>query len=153
MVRNYKRKTDRGKTPPDVLKQAAESVLEHRHSIRVVAEAHNINFMTLFSYVNKIKSGESHLEIKTGYAKPRQTFSDNQEKELAEYIKQSSKIFFGLPTTDVKSLAFENARENQILMPSNWYENKKATKDWLLGFLKRNSNLSLRKQSPLALAS
>lgn len=152
MVRNYKRKTDRGKTPPDVLKQAAESVSEQRYSIRMAAEAYNINFMTLFRYVKKLKSGKSHLEIKTGYAKPRQIFSDDQENELAEYIKHSSKIFFGLSTTDVKSLAFEYAKENQILMPSNWYENKKSTKDWLLGFLKRNSYLSLRKPEPTSLS-
>lgn len=76
MVRNYKRKTDRGKAPPDVVQQAAEDVIQHGTSLRQAAEAYNVNFMTLFWYVKKLKCGMPNLEIKTGYAKPRQFFSD-----------------------------------------------------------------------------
>lgn len=152
MVRNYKRKTDRGSIPLDILKQAAQSVLDKQYSLRQAADANNVNFMTLYRYVKKLKSEEPNVEIKTGYAKPRQIFSDDQEKELAEYIMHASKIFFGLSTTDTKTLAYEYGQENKIPMPSNWHESEKATKDWLLGFLKRHSYLSLRKPEPTSLS-
>ncbi|KAF2879501.1 hypothetical protein ILUMI_26670 [Ignelater luminosus] len=67
------------------------------------------------------------------------------EKELVEYIRHSAKVFFVLTTTDAKSLAYEYAKENGIAVLSNWDINNKASKEWFLGFLKRNNNLCLRK--------
>jgi len=46
-------------------------------------------------------------------------FTHNQEVELALYTKQSSRIYFGLTGTDLKSLAFQFGKVNNVKMPSN----------------------------------
>ncbi|KAF2880931.1 hypothetical protein ILUMI_25238 [Ignelater luminosus] len=122
MVRNQKRKINRGKTPPEVLQQAAEDVVQHDTSLRQAAEAYNVNIITLISYVQKT---EMH----------------------------SAKIFFGLSTTDAKSLAYEYGKENGITVPHNWDKNNKACEEWLLGFFKRKINPCMRKPKSLALAA
>lgn len=127
---------------------AAEEVISRSMSLRKAANAYNCNFMTLQRYVKKIKEvkekGGNSADIKIGYVKPRQIFSENQEKELADYLKQSAKIFFGLSTMETKSLAYDYAKANKVCVPDNWHTNQKASKDWLIGFLKRNSSLSIR---------
>ncbi|XP_022160773.1 uncharacterized protein LOC111026903 [Myzus persicae] len=45
---------------------------------------------------------------------------------------------------DTKTLAYDYAKVNSVHVPDNWHTNKKASKDWLIGFLKKNSSLSIR---------
>ncbi|KAK6176283.1 hypothetical protein SNE40_014594 [Patella caerulea] len=53
------------------------------------------------------------------------------------------KSLYGLTTTDVRKLAYEIAEQSGIPHPFK-SETKKAGKDWLSGFLKRNPDLSVR---------
>lgn len=67
------------------------------------------------------------------------------------YLKTSAKIFFGLSTLEVKSLAYEYAIKNGISVPEKWNETHKASKDWLINFMKRNPTLAIRSPEPTSL--
>lgn len=71
-------------------------------------------------------------------------FSDEQESELEEYILSASKLYYGLSTKDVRHLAYQYAVKNNIDIPKNWCDSEQASSDWLSGFLKRKSALSIR---------
>lgn len=61
-------------------------------------------------------------------------------------------MYYGLTTTGVRKLAFEYGTRLEVEMPSNWSEYSLAGKDWLHGFMKRHTNLSLRKPQATSLA-
>jgi len=78
----------------------------------------------------------------------RQIFSCDQEKELKAYAFQCSAMFYGLTTVEMRSLAYQTAKTNNIAMPDKWVENKIARKFWLYGFMKRNPDMVLREPEP-----
>ncbi|XP_011696449.1 PREDICTED: uncharacterized protein LOC105455090 [Wasmannia auropunctata] len=143
MVRNYKKKTDRGAIPETTYEMAANDVINGKFSLRKAADCYKINFMTLRRYMKR-KEEASRTTKLVGYTKPRQIFSDEQEQELTLYIQKCSKIFYGLTTTDAKTLAYEYCCVNNIQIPDKWKIKSSATKDWLKGFMNRNPILSLR---------
>ncbi|XP_065653097.1 uncharacterized protein LOC136080407 [Hydra vulgaris] len=59
---------------------------------------------------------------------------------------------YGLRPVQVRALAFEMAQENKIKCPLRWIEQKKAGRDWLTGFLKRNFKLSVRNSEATLIA-
>lgn len=79
-------------------------------------------------------------------------FSAAQEKALMKYLLKSSKMYYGLTTTGVRTLAFEFASKLELPMPSKWAEHSMAGRDWFFGFMKRHPNLSLRKPQATSLA-
>lgn len=66
------------------------------------------------------------------------------ENELAAYLIEQSKLYFGLSTKEVRRLAYEFSVKNNIEVRENWIKNQMASSDWLTGFLKCHTNLSLR---------
>ncbi|XP_030762267.1 uncharacterized protein LOC115887087 [Sitophilus oryzae] len=58
---------------------------------------------------------------------------------------------YGLTTVQVKELAYQYAKAQGIL-PKPWKEKEMTSKDWLLGFMKRNSTLNLRKPENTSLS-
>jgi len=58
---------------------------------------------------------------------------------------------FGLTTYDVRKLAYELATKNSI---KHYFSDKTkiAGKDWLAGFLNRNSQISIRKPEAISAA-
>lgn len=58
IMRNYIRKTQRGKTPVDVFERAANEVLVNKKSLRTVAADFEINHMTLQRFCKKQKQKE-----------------------------------------------------------------------------------------------
>ena len=51
-MRNYKRKTNRGKTPQCVIERAVECALNGDLGVRAAARDHNINNTTLIGYMH-----------------------------------------------------------------------------------------------------
>lgn len=159
-MRNYKRKTERGTTPDDVMKRAASLVLENegnlQFSIRKVANDFNIHYSTLSRYISKVKKLRNLRDTsempKSGYAKARLVFTEEQESILVAYIKRSSDIMFGLDPISVRKLAYQCAVLHEIKIPSSWNENQQAGTEWLNLFLKRNSELSIRQPEATSLA-
>jgi len=151
MVRTYKRKTSRG-AEPDALARAADEEIQQGHSFRTVALAYDIDKMTLFRYCKKLKNSTSQvgpnvsaLEVTSGYARPRQTFSDVEESQLVQYLLNAAKMFFGLSQKETKMLAFEYAVNLGIPFPKNWTDNSAAGEDWSLRFMQHHKRvLSVR---------
>lgn len=61
-MRNFKRKSERGKTPPDVMLRAAKAVKIEGLSLRAAAMVFNIPFNTLRRYCNKFTQEELNAE-------------------------------------------------------------------------------------------
>ena len=152
MVRTYKRKPNRG-ADREILERAADEVLKQQHSLRTVALAYGIDKMTLFRFCKKVKQSTSQessesvptLPVTTGYARPRQIFSDVEECELTRYLLDAAKMFFGLSPKETRKLAYQFAVTIGIDIPKRWHENLSAGEDWFSGFMKRHDRcLSLR---------
>ena len=155
MVRTYIKKTDRGSIDEETYERAAKDIDEKKLSLRKSALTHGVNFMTLQRYLKrKRENDESCSSRKTfvGYVKHRQVFSDDLEKKIEDYIIHSSRIYYGLTSKDARTLAYEYAVACKIKYPANWDETKRASEDWLLSFLKRHPNLSLRTPEATSLA-
>ncbi|GFS21218.1 transposase [Elysia marginata] len=145
MVREYKRKTDRGTFCREDMQAAVDDVINKEVSLRKAASEHNVNYKTLSRYVEmKIKTDipENHS---FGYQKTRQVFTEEVENELVDYLIAASKIFHGLTMEELRELAYELAEANKITMPDSWAMNKKAGIEWARGFVGRHgADISLR---------
>ena len=75
----------------------------------------------------------------------RAAFTPEQETLLVNYLQMAASLY-GLSTNQARNLASEYAQKHGGEMPTQWYENQRAGRDWLLQFLitKRNSNITLR---------
>ena len=56
---------------------------------------------------------------------------------------------YGLTKLNVKKMAYEVAVKSKKKFPNRWNETKLAGNEWLYGFMKRHSDLSLRKPEAL----
>ncbi|GAA6089222.1 uncharacterized protein LOC113031129 [Tachysurus ichikawai] len=98
MVRNFKRKTDRGRTPADIMLLAVRQVKLEGKSIRSTAKEFDINYRTLTRYCQKmsnddIQGGATTFSVPVGYRKNRQIFNGHQEQQLRDYIIKASEIY------------------------------------------------------------
>lgn len=150
MPRIFKRKTDQGLVPPESMLQAVKDVVERGLGVRKVAKTRGLSKSTLHRYVEKYKRDQNSA-MSPNYTH-NQIFSSEQESILAEYLKTASKMFHGLTQDQTRQLAFELATMNSLSMPSKWSENRKAGREWLGGFMRRNPSLSLRSPEATALA-
>ena len=82
----------------------------------------------------------------------RRIFTDSQESLTADYLLEAAELHHGLSSRAVRLLAFDFATVNHISIPSSWILNQGATEDWLLAFMKRHWELSLRTPEPTSLS-
>ena len=152
-MRTYKRKTNRGITPKDVLDRACQQVIFDKKSINSTAKEFNIPYKTLQRHVVNVKKklekktelskSESTLDS-VGYRKNRQIFSDEEELALESYLKTAADIYYGLTPYETRKFAYEFAKKNNKSVPASWNTKLIAGKDWLGYFLKRHPALSIR---------
>ena len=153
MVRNWKRKTDKGSFTETQMKNAQSLVMNDGISIRESARIAGVKKTTLCSYLRKVKSNPQHESIRLcpNYTH-RRIFTDAEESALSEYVVNCSKMNFGLTRRDILKLACEFALKNGKVFPNNWRISQMAEVDWLFGFMKRNPQLSLRKPEACSLS-
>ena len=151
MVRTYKKKTLAEYASHETMKQAVLAVVQKGYSYRQSADQYGVNKSTLSDYVkrHKISGG---LDTYFPNFKKRQVFTSKMEATLAEYLLTCSKMFYGLAPRATRPLAYEFAIRNSVDVPESWENNHSAGEDWLSAFLKRNSNLSLRRPEATSLA-
>lgn len=161
MVRTYKRKKLQDEVSEENMKKAVADVLQGRTSIRAAASAYNIRKSTLYDRVKKKKkltllrgndSGNESEEDNRNKFATRQVFSTNEEKELENYLKRSSKIFYGLTYEGTRKLAFQYAVRLGKNYPLSWNKNEMAGKDWMHSFMRRHCTLSHRKPENTSMA-
>ncbi len=152
-MRTYKRKTQRGSVPPDVMHRAAEKV-QSGTPCRAAAQQFDICHVTLQRYCHKLaalNAAGKNTKPNVGYAKVRKVFTDDMEAELVEYVQTAAKMYYGLTPDEVKKLAYQYAMANDIQVPESWHKNEKAGRDWFASFLKRSA-LSIRRPEATSLA-
>ncbi|ROL23530.1 Pogo transposable element with KRAB domain [Anabarilius grahami] len=156
MVRKYLRTTERGKTPAQIMLEAARQVKTQNRSIRSTAKEFIIPLSTLSRYCHKISQdeieGKKELGVAVGYIRNRQIFSPDFEEELVKYLFKSANIYFGLSPREVKKLAFQLAVSHNIKVPETWSKLQQAGCDCFTAFLKRHPSLSIRKPEATSLA-
>jgi len=98
MPRTRKRKTNRGIMADSEMRKAADICLQENQSIRSVAESLNICHVRLSRYIKKLKLHHTGSGDKPvfGYRAHNKVFNKFQENQLADYIKNSADLYFGL---------------------------------------------------------
>lgn len=152
-MRTYKRKTDRGSTPKDVLDRACQQIIFDEKSINSSAKEFNIPYKTLQRYVVKMKEKlksypeltRSELALESaGYSKNRKIFTDDEERALETYLKKAADIYYGFTPYETRKFVYEFAKKNDKCIPDSWHRKLIAGEDRLGSFLKRHSALSIR---------
>lgn len=146
----WKKKTNRVPASPDRMEKAVNEVVAG-HKLRTTATKYGVDKMTLRRYVVKFREKGDDTNFVPNF-KCSQIFTDDEEKLLAQYLLDASRMNYGLTTKDTRQFAYMYAVENGKKVNQNWFTNKVASRDWLRGFMFRNKNLSLRTPEPTSLA-
>lgn len=145
MVRNYKRKTDRGGWSEEQMKLAIQEVLDGKKGYKLASRVYNVPQSTLERKVNQARKNENSIQnVKVALGPISTVFSEEEEQILVAYLKEMEGRLFGLSTSELQKLAYELAVRNNKQHKFN-DQKEKAGKDWLRGFLNRHPDLSLRK--------
>lgn len=113
MVRNYKRKTDRGGWNEDQMKLAIQEVLDGRKGYKLASKTYNVPQTTLERKVNQARKSESSiLNVKVSLGPISTVFSEEEEQILVTYLKEMEGRLFGLSTSELQKLAYELAVRN-----------------------------------------
>lgn len=150
MPRIYVKKGTRtGEVDEDAMNSAIKEVVEKTLSIRKSAYKYGVKPTTLESRLKKLKeaAGEGNTQGRVFSSKysSNQVFTIEEETALNNYITRCSKMHYGLTIIQVRKLAYEYAKANNLHYPQSWDHNKMAGKEWLDSYRRRNANLSLRK--------
>ncbi|KAJ8262402.1 hypothetical protein GJAV_G00166060 [Gymnothorax javanicus] len=79
-----------------------------------------------------------------GYQSHKRVFTLVQEAELMAYLKDVAGIHCGLSSKEVRKLAFQIAKHNQLKYPEAWNATEMAGKDWFSSFMKRNPQFPVK---------
>nr|XP_047131617.1 uncharacterized protein LOC124810576 [Hydra vulgaris] len=153
-MRTYKRKTEKGLYPKEVVIEAASHVIDGRvTSVRASAKKFGIHYSTLSRYIKKVKKAvDMGMPLPYPGYKKNQVFTYEQEIAIASYISICSDIYFGLSPYETRKLAFECAVKYGIIFPKSWLKHSMAGPDWMRGFLNRHPRLSIRTPEATSLA-
>ena len=141
MPRQSKRRTSIGRFSEEDLNAAITGVREKRISKKEASKTYNIGRATLNRYL--IRNPDDQRVKKISRSAAHTVFTAHEETDLAEYVRQCSKMYYGLTMKDLQHLAFSFGHANQKVMPASWMSNHMAGSDWAAGFRKRH-DLSLR---------
>jgi hypothetical protein len=123
---------------------AVESVRSGQLSVREASAVYGVPKSTLERHKNKKVLTPGCI----GRFKP--IMDVDFERELVEYCTQMQNRLFGLTIKDLRTMAYQLAEINDI--QNNFNADKKmAGKDWVVGFLRRNTQLSLRTPEPTSI--
>ena len=129
------------------ISKAIDEVILNKVSLRKSAAKYGVNPQTLQSRLKKLRTRDLLSENRVFDSKfaSQQVLTKIEEEHLNKYILECSKMHYGLTCVQVKKLAYEFAKANELKYPASWDSNKMAGADWLASFRKRHKNLSLRK--------
>lgn len=154
MPRTRKRITNRGTMADSEMRKVADICLQGNESICSVAAILNICHVSLSRYIKKFKLhlNESGDKPVFEYRAHNIVFNKFQENQLADYIKNSADMYFGLFPIVIRKLAFDFSLKLNLKAPKNWIENKHARIYWFSAFLKRNPTVSIRQSEATSIS-
>ena len=135
----FKKKNKRREISKDVILRALEEISKGG-KIKTTAIKYDIPRSNLQRY---IKQGGAVKNISSKFISS-QIFTKDEEEKNSEYLVTSFKLNHGLSKVKARELAYEYGIAIEKKMPDNWTEKKLASKDWIRGFFKRQSQLSIR---------
>ena len=141
MPRQCKRSTAMGQFSEEDLNAAISGVREKKISKKEASKVYKIGRATLDRYLLMNPEGQRVKKISRSTA--HTVFTAQEETDLAEYVRQCSRMYYGLTIKDLQHLAFSFGHANQKRMPASWTSNYMAGSDWAAGFRKRH-DLSIR---------
>ena len=129
------------------MKLACNAVIVNKWSESKAAKSYGVSRQTLRRKLSDIRQGKGVVKKKGG---PNCYLTPEQEDELCDLILEMEARLYGLTISDVRVMVYEFCKKNSI--PNKFSEkDQKAGKKWMRGFLKRHSNLSLRKPEPTSI--
>ena len=140
MVRTYIRKTTRGLNgnwSTESLHLAIVAVHSGNCSLNQAASDFGIPEATLRRYVKK-----SPNEYPQNLGRYLPVFNEKLENRLATYVVEIGKRYYGMTNLQMRHLAYEYAIRNNV---HHCFHDKSrmAGIDWIKGFLKRHTEISL----------
>ncbi|KAK6191085.1 hypothetical protein SNE40_002832 [Patella caerulea] len=145
MVRNYRRKSNRGNYGNNNLSLALKLLSEGK-PLNTVSKEYGIPARTLRRHRDHKVQTPGRLQ----FGRHRQIFPEEVEKELKQHITEMERRMFGLTSKNLRRLAFDVAQKAGYDHPFN-KETRMAGEDWLKSFLERNG-LSLRQPQSTSMA-
>ncbi|XP_028172047.1 uncharacterized protein LOC114361250 [Ostrinia furnacalis] len=142
MPRVRVKKTSRGETDLSSYSTAYEEV-KAGDSLRKAAQKYSINHCSLLRYIRK-RDASGNEDEGMGYKAHNRVFNEDQEREFSKYLIRCADIYFGLPTKEVRKLAYELTMKYNLSRPRTWEDNRMAGEEWFRMFMKRNPELSVR---------
>ncbi|CAM1298233.1 Uncharacterised protein r2_g781 [Pycnogonum litorale] len=139
MPRTYIRTTARASYTRADLKEALEKIRQGQ-SLLSVSKSYGINRRTL----RRHRDGTVQEPGMKRLGRFDTCLGEKYEKIFAARLKYMQNRLFGLTTIDCRKLAYSFAEEMKINHRFSKSQ-KMAGRDWLQGFMKRNTDLSLRK--------
>lgn len=135
------------------LEKAVDMVMKKQQSVYGASKEFNISKTTLLRHIQSFKkTGLSSFKYKQNND-TRRIFTDEEEQLLVAYILKAAHLQYGLTLKDVRTLAYQFAKQNKKKCDPSWEDRKLASKDWLRGFRKRyGKQLALRKPEATSLA-
>src|SRR5580765_3636310 len=88
MVRNYKRKTDRGQWSEEAMRNAISAVLEGKMGYYLAAKTYSVPHTTLERKIKQAHENKNIQKVKVPLGPKSPIFSDKEEAELVEYLKE-----------------------------------------------------------------
>lgn len=115
-------KKKRARPTSQHIEAAIREVLQAGQTIRSVARVYGISKSYLASLCKKARNQDGEYHHKPNIGNKR-IFSIEQETYLADYLKTCSKMCFGLTTVQVRELAYQYAKAQNI-SPEIWTQKK-----------------------------
>lgn len=133
-------------TDKNKLNDAISLIKEKKFTVYGAAKHFGLPKTTLKRHYNHcIETGQDVSDLHNHLSVNR-VFTDKEEHLLVDYIKEAAVLKYGLTLKDVKKLAYNFAKTNNIKYPTSWDKELMAGDYWMRLFRKRNNNeLSLRK--------
>lgn len=135
------------------IENAVNAIITNSMSFREAAEVFKVKVATLHRLVKAYKSSElDKFEYKPNNA-VKKVFTEVMELELISYVKQAARMHYGLSKKEMRKLAFQYAKANNLNYPQQWDEAQLAGAEWMRGFMKKfSAQISLRKPESTSLA-
>lgn len=146
-------KTGVRRQPPskENMEAAVREVVQNRISLRIAAVRYGVSKSAVARYVRQMKNQNEDTFSYTPKFDHKRVFTDDEETELVNYLKEAAMLHYGLTLHQTRKLACDYAKNNSKHV-SDWEEGKSAGISWLRMFRKRHPELSLRKPEATSLA-